>query len=213
MHPETLEPETARVLTRIAQSNIVAEGSGIYLAGGTALALQLGHRQSVDLDFFCEKGMSEGLTESLSALGSLVISRADPTTLDGLLDTVKVSFFAYSYPRLFPTVSFSAIPLADPRDIAAMKILAISQRCTRKDFIDLAILLRIYSLAEIFVIFDQKYKPVSYLRTHLLKSITYFVEAESEPMPRMFDALTWDEVKKILEKEACALAAEALADT
>lgn len=212
MHPETLERETARVLARIAESTLIAEGSGIYLAGGTALALQLGHRQSVDLDFFCEKGLPGGITESLRALGTLAVNKEDPTTFDGTLDGVKVSFFGYEYARLFPTIPFEGIPLADPRDIAAMKILAISQRCTKKDFIDLFILLRTYRLSEILDLFDQKYKPVSYLRTHLLKSITYFVEAETEPMPRMLDSLTWVEVKKSLEKETHALAAEALED-
>ena len=213
MHPETLEKDTADVVSRLAKSQIVAPHSGIYLAGGTALALQLGHRQSVDLDFFCEKGLPESITESLTALGSLTVTRADPTTFDGTLDNVKVSFFSYTYPRLYPTLLFDGIALADPRDIAAMKVLAISQRCTRKDFIDLYVLLRIYSLAEIFEFFDAKFKPVSYLRTHLLKSITYFMEAETEPMPKMLEKISWDEVKKKLVKDAETLAAQDLGNS
>lgn len=210
MHPETLEPLTADVLSRIAASGIVAEKNGIYLAGGTALALQFGHRQSVDLDLFCEKDFPHNITESLRALGALTVNKQDPTTFDGTLDGVKVSFFAYGYPRLFPTIIFEGIALADPRDIAAMKVLAISQRCTRKDFIDLFVLLRTYSLATIFEFFDAKFKPVSYLRSHLLKSITYFVEAEEEAMPTMLETIAWSDVKKKLVREAEALAAQEL---
>src|SRR3989338_1498675 len=126
MHPETLASETRRVLEKIGKQPFLSD---FYLAGGTALALHLGHRESIDLDFFSEYDFSlEKLRKEMSELGRYVLVNEEPGTLDGMLENVKVTFLRYQYPLLFPLVPFLNIRIADERDIACMKIDAISSR-------------------------------------------------------------------------------------
>lgn len=113
--------------------------------------------------------------------------------------------FSFRYPRLYPTIAYSGIALADARDIAAMKILAVTQRAARKDFVDLYLLIKQYGLQTLLDLFDQKYSAATFSRTHLLKSISYFADAEADPMPRMRTSLSWEEIKRTLEREAHAL--------
>jgi hypothetical protein len=200
MHPETLAPETKRVLETLASQGVA---SGFYLAGGTSLALQLGHRESIDLDFFSSSDFSrEQLKKSLSGYGHYEITNEEDGTLDGLLNDVKLTFLRYEYPLLFPLLSFGDISLADKRDIACMKIDAISSRGSKKDFIDLFFLLKEFSLEDIFGFFEQKYIDIHYNKLHLLKSLTYFDDAEDDPSPKMLVPVSWEEVKQVISDKA-----------
>lgn len=199
MHRETLAPETRRVLEKISKQSFIKD---FYLVGGTALALHFGHRESVDLDFFSAQDFSlEKLKKEISTLGQYRLTNEEDGTLDGMLDDVKLTFIRYEYPLLFPLVDFDGVKLADERDIACMKIDAISSRGSRKDFIDLYILLEKYSLPELLTFFEQKYSHIEYNKLHLLKSLAYFEDAEEDVMPKMLKDISWDTVKeKILEE-------------
>lgn len=199
MYPETLASETRCVLEKIGKQAFIQD---FYLVGGTALALHLGHRESIDLDFFSAKDFSlDKLKKEISALGEYHLVNEEDGTLDGVLDGVKLTCIRYEYPLLFSPIDFSRIKLADERDIACMKIDAISSRGSKKDFIDLYFLLEKYSLAELFSFFKQKYSHMQYNQLHLLKSLMYFDDAEEDVMPKMLKKIHWGVVKeKILEE-------------
>jgi predicted nucleotidyltransferase component of viral defense system len=173
-----------------------------YLAGGTALAIELGHRESIDLDWFMEGDYSTSvLKNKLANLGKFELDSEEPGTVNGKLDKVKVSFFRYNYGLAFPLIDFFGVKLADECDIAAMKIDAISSRGSKKDFIDLYFLLEKYPLKKLLGFFEKKYKNIKYNRLHILKSLVYFEDADAEPMPVMFKKADWGMVKKTIEAE------------
>jgi hypothetical protein len=198
------------VISPAAQSLLLTQGpaphfSSFYLAGGTGLALRLGHRRSVDFDFFSEDTFDEeALLAVLREQSPKVLSRA-PSTLHLLLLEIKVSFIAYPYPLLFPTDRFSGVEVADARDIACMKLSAVASRGTRRDFVDLYVAANECSLRELLSLFVRKYAGVEYSRLHLLKSLTYFDDAEADPPLDMLTEISWDEVKDFFTRESAAL--------
>lgn len=195
MHKETLSENTRIVLDKIASASKL-----FYLAGDTALALQLGHRISVDLDFFSKNAFSVSLlVEKLNILGNLRIEDQSENTFNGSLDGVKISFFYYPYPLLFPTKEYDGIAIADERDIAAMKIQAISGRGSKKDFVDFFVLLKKYSIQELLDFFYRKYEKFNYNRLHMLKSLSYFYDADMNPEPEYIHKISWSEVKKSIK--------------
>lgn len=195
MHPETLSAETNKVFHIL--KDCVSE---FYLAGGTALALELGHRISIDLDFFTQQNFSvKEIADKLKIKGRLEITSQDKGTLNGELDGVKISFFEYQYKMLFPTKEYLGVQLADERDIAAMKILAISDRGNKKDFVDLFVLLKMYTLDEILKFFNEKYKDYNYNMLHILKSLTYFSDADEDSEPLYIHPILWTEVKRVIK--------------
>lgn len=198
MHKQAISKSTQRVLAKI---NGRIE-SGFYLAGGTALAVQLGHRLSIDLDWFSADNFSRNaLREVLSRVGRFELTEEEEGTVHGLLDDVRVSFLHYPYPLLFPLVEFEGSRLADQRDIAAMKLDAVSSRGSKKDFIDIYFLLEKYPLSELLAVFEKKYAAMKFNRIHILKSLSYFEDAETEPMPTMLRHVSWEEVKKKITAE------------
>lgn len=153
-HPEVIGPSTETALGAIAAAKLEPS---FYLAGGTGLALRLGHRRSLDLDFFAEDEVDEeALLRDLQRVGELSVMAKAKQTLDVHLFDTKVSFLAYPYPMLFPFDSYAGVPVADPRDIARMKISAISSRGTRRDFTDLYLASKTYGLDELLRLFDRK---------------------------------------------------------
>ncbi|MDP3957509.1 MAG: nucleotidyl transferase AbiEii/AbiGii toxin family protein [bacterium] len=199
MYPETLAPETQRVLEKISKRPFIQD---FYLVGGTALALHFGHRESLDLDFFSAKNFPlEKLKKEISALGEYQLVNEEEGTLDGVLDGVKLTFIRYEYPLLFPLVDFDGVKLADERDIACMKIDAISSRGSKKDFVDLYFLLEKHPLSELLSFFEQKYSHIKYNKLHLLKSLAYFDDAEKDMPPKMIKEASWDAVKEKILKE------------
>lgn len=195
MYEETLSENTRIVLEKIAPI-----ATPFYLAGGTALALLLGHRISVDLDFFSGDVFSvSSLVLQLNALGNLKIEDQSETTFNGSLDGVKISFFQYPYPLLFPTKEYNGVHLADERDIGAMKVQAISGRGSKKDFVDLFVLLKKYSLQELFDFFHKKYAKFNYNKLHIFKSLSYFYDADTDPEPVYIHPISWIEVKKVIQ--------------
>ena len=192
LHLETIEPKTLELLRKL-QSLSIFENS--RLVGGTALALQLGHRKSIDLDIFGKIAATpEEIQETCSEVGSFEISKTSKNINIYWVDGIKVDCVNYPYEWLEECRVLDGVRLASISDIAAMKISAIINRGTKKDFIDLHFLLKEMSLNHILDLYDQKYTDGS--RFIAIKSLTYFEDAESDPMPYMFEDVTWEDVKK-----------------
>ena len=198
LHLEAVEPGTLALLRRIQALPFM---SRTRLVGGTALALQLGHRISVDLDFFGEWTPLAELESVLSECGRLRVKTAGENKLQFFeLDGVKVDCVTYSdFPWIDDSVIEGGVVLAGLGDIAAMKINAITNRGTRKDFIDVCFLLERFSLSEILTFFRKKY-PKSFLML-ALRSLLYFDDAEAEPMPRMLMPFDWEAAKAKITQE------------
>ena len=179
-----------------------------YLAGGTALALHLGHRRSRDFDFFRAKDfVPQDLLSELRGATEVDVLQEGAGTLTAKLDGIPVSFFHYDYPLLCPLhESPWGLLLADPEDVAAMKLSALAGRGSRKDFVDLYVYAKqIASLEQLFERFQEKYRGVNIDPYHLLRSLTFFDDAEAEPMPDMLKATSWDEMKLFFRAEGARL--------
>lgn len=197
---DTLDPGTRLLFQQLGQEPVV---SSFFLAGGSALALHLGHRVSVDLDFFSLQPYSmPELIARLQSLGHLVIENQSADKLVGELNHVKVSFFTYPYRLLAETVSAEGIQLASLLDIALMKIVAIGQRGTRRDFVDLYVLLHEgFSLEGLLREMPNKFPTITYPSYHLLRGLAYFEDAERDELPRMLKPVAWITVRNFIAKE------------
>ena len=191
LYLETVESSTLELLKKLQRLPVLEQ---TRLVGGTALALQLGHRKSIDLDFFgtvdCE---AEYLRESIAGIASLTILKESPHIHIYIVDGIKVDIVNYKYPWLDDVVLEEGLRLASVSDIAAMKITAIIGRGTKKDFIDIAFLLHHFSLEEILHFYAAKYNDSSVFMA--MKSLAYFDDAEADPMPDMFVNQSWQQVK------------------
>jgi len=173
---------------------------GFYLAGGTALALELNHRTSLDFDFYTKRKFdNKKLFQELEKKfkNTILIQKAEQTLIVKI-NEVEVSFFHYPYPLIFPSIKLKGVNLASKKDIAAMKIIAISDRGTKRDFIDIYFLLEEFSLEEIFEFVKKKY-PMFNIYVGL-RGLTYFVDAEKAQKRRLYliHFVSWNEVKKFL---------------
>lgn len=206
MHEKVL-PRGSRKLLETLESLRIPELEGWTLAGGTGLALQLGHRVSEDFDFFRTDEFSpDRLHQCLGEVGSIELLQEDDRTLTSIVSGVKVSFFSVPDGFLFPTTAYSFFGLADLRDIALMKLAAISGRGSRKDYIDLYTILRgDLSLEQCFQWLPDRYGEGRVNTYHVLKSLTYFDDAEREPMPHMLEPFDWAECKAFFVREAHAI--------
>lgn len=197
-HWDAVPREVAATLRRLSPA---LANTDFYLAGGTALALRIGHRLSVDLDLFSPTlNAVEPLLESVrAALPGFVVTSTAPRTLEGTLDGVEVSFFGYTYRCVRPPQRPAAdlLPLASVEDIAAMKLAAIASRGSRKDFVDLWFMVNGgLPLAATLDLFTRKYAAIDV--GHVVRSLTYFDDAEREPELRLLRPAPWPEVKNDL---------------
>lgn len=204
MFGTVLSDSAQAALAVLAKSGIVHNG---YLAGGSALALHFGHRYSIDFDFFSDTHFDpHDLSASLSKLGSFQEEFAKDISLIGTFNGIKMSYFEYSYPLLERTQDFMGIAVAHFKDIAAMKIVAIGDRSTKKDYIDMYELAQQgITLDEILGWYDAKYHKLESNMFSIIRSLTYFDDAEAEVMPEMLRSYTWDQVKQFFIKESVRL--------
>lgn len=175
-----------------------------YLAGGTALALFYGHRESIDFDFFKEESfVVDEVIDTIIQKNNVKIKFKKPDTLLLSINEISCSFFKYPYPLLKGTLKFkNCFNLASIEDIAAMKISAISTRGTKRDFIDLYFICnKDFSLQEIIKFYQKKFTVLNHELYHIYRSLIYFDDAESDPMPNMFEKVEWKEVKEFFQKE------------
>ncbi len=189
---QTILPNTLELLKRLSSR---PEMEGMRLVGGTSLALQIGHRQSIDLDFFGNPAASQDeILDMLVSFGNYRIRNRTNNILQLIVNNVMVDIVDYSrYPWIDPPLQYGSITLASPKDIAAMKINAIEGRGSKKDFVDIYFLLHRYSLEELLGFYAQKYPNHSIFRA--LLSLSYFNDAEEQAMPMMLKPTIWEDVK------------------
>lgn len=201
MFIETLPESTRRGVARLGAKKITRD---FYLAGGSALALHLGHRVSVDLDFFAPRSFDVvKLVERLSTAGNFGQEQRKPDTLLGTFDQVKVSFFRYPYPMIAKSENMLNTTIASVPDIGAMKLDAIGTRGKKRDFIDLYFICRAgYALEQTLEWYQEKFKKHQVNLAHYIKALTYFEDAEADPMPKMLIRVSWNQVKKFFEQES-----------
>jgi len=200
MHTETLAPNTKKVFDKLGNLEALKP---FYLSGGTALALHLGHRESADLDFFSEEEFAPKILQQ-KLENSLKLSdiSQDLETLNCFADNVKLQFFHYPYKLISKAVIWNNIAISSVKDIACTKLITISSRGSKKDFIDLYFILQSFSLNELFTLLTKKYSEVNYNLLHILKSLVYFETADEQPLPKMHLDVSWSEVKKSLTETA-----------
>ncbi len=198
MFPETVRPKTLLVLRTLEKLSFVGD---FYLAGGTALALQLGHRQSVDLDFFIKKlPTHQKILDNLRREKPFILP-SDETGLNLEIQSVKVSFLQYPYPLLEPTLDYEGLKLAGILDIACMKLNAVMQRGEKKDFYDLFEILQKYSLEEILSSHEEKFKDFETEKLSLLKALLYFDDADGSAEPILIKKTPWKKIKEKISAE------------
>ena len=194
-----LAPNTRRTFDALATLPMPSE---FYLAGGTALALQLGHRISHDLDFFSTSntlGMAErsALARRLQNITPTTIKSEQDEQLYATIMGVEVSFNYQHHPLLFPLIKVNGLCLAQPTDIGLLKLSAIKDRGTRRDFVDLYCLRKIAPLKTLFELLPQKYYDRPDFTVHLAYALQYFVDAENDPRElQMLLRVKWPDVKK-----------------
>lgn len=196
---KTVSPDTLELLNSLMAKKYLQQ---FTLVGGTSLALQIGHRLSLDLDMFTtEPFETSGLKLLLQDdYPSLQVDLEHPNTLITTINGIKVDFIRFKYGFDYPLIFEENTRLADIKDIAAMKLDAISGRGKKKDFFDLFFLLKRFSLHELLEMYQQKYKHTTIF--HVIKSINYFEDSEGEPDPVVIDSsVTWETVKMAIVGE------------
>lgn len=198
-----LRVDTVReeLLTRLRELMTFKELEQFYLVGGTALSLYYGHRHSVDIDLFThEKFNSEWLDNFLaSKIDAIEIRGISEIFLFCFIDGVKVDFVNNFTPLQFPLKIIDGFRIADERDIVSLKLKAIFQRGSKKDFVDLFVLLKHYSMEELIDFFRTKYPRMEI--GQLLMSMYYFGDAENTEMPILLIDTNWEKIKKELTQK------------
>jgi hypothetical protein len=201
MHKECFPEKGWKVFLRL--KNLFTKYNAI-LAGGTALAFHIGHRISADLDFFTDVSFnSEAIITGIRKIGysfSLISEGEGYLIVEA--GEIKISIFKYDYPFLEKPIKYKGIPVAGILDIASMKLIAISQRGTKRDFIDLYFILQeipFHKLADHMIrrFGRERINPI-----HIGKSLVYFSDAESNPEPEYIKGreVSWDKIKKFFRQ-------------
>lgn len=171
-----------------------------YLVGGTALALQLGHRFSIDLDLFTHLPFDkQKLFDSLKQDYDMEIELTNNVISIGYINDIKIDLVTVRYTPQYPMHLIDGVRMLDIKDIAAMKLNAITQRGNKKDFYDMYFLLKKISLADMLRAFEMKFQTQNTYQ--VVKSLTYFADADEFSDPIVFDKkLTWSKIKASISK-------------
>jgi len=178
--------------------------AGFYLAGGTALALQIKHRVSVDFDFYNQREFdSEALLEDFQETSNkIILIQKAKDTLIVKIRGIEASLFTYRYRLIKPTIETKFLYLASLEDIAAMKLITIIQRGIKRDFIDFYFLIKRFGLKKIFQMTQKKYPPFNkYLG---LQAIAYFDDADKSVSAEitMLEPVNWQDIKDFIAAKA-----------
>lgn len=182
-----------------------------YLAGGTALALQLGHRTSKDFDFYSKREFdSKKLYFQFKRIFAKDISKPITLGKDTLrfeIGSTELSFFRYPYFLIKPLKRWQSLLLANPEDIAAMKVEAIISRGIKRDFVDIYYLIKKFGLKSILKFTQEKY-PDTFNQHLCLRALIYFIDAEAKDKEQgrariyLYDSkANWQRIKKYLVEE------------
>ncbi len=196
----TIESGSLELLIKLQGTDLLKD---FHLAGGTSLALQIGHRISIDLDLFSQNDFDTNyLLEQLEQNFGFRLDYAAINTLKGSINDIKIDFVSHKYPFVKPPLEIEQISIFSIEDIAAMKLNAIAGNGTRsKDFIDIYFILKQYSVNEILEFYRIKYKTRNLM--HIVKSLIYFEEINVQDWPVMIleNNLSLAHVKKTIEKQ------------
>jgi predicted nucleotidyltransferase component of viral defense system len=177
--------------------------TGFALGGGTSLALRFGHRLSLDLDFFTTGEFEpEQLAQQLHLPSATQVNRA-PNTLTLDAAGVKLDFLRHAYPLLSAPELLAGIPVLSLPDVVAMKLNAAANRGSKKDFFDLAELQQHLPLGEMLDWFEGKYANAD--RFTVIRSLSWFDDAESEPDPLSLNGTTWPAAKAAILRSITGL--------
>ena len=196
LQTSTVEKQTLELLKRLMQDQCLSD---FLLAGGTSLALQLGHRKSVDLDMFSyqefdAREIEKHFSENYNFVSERVFEK---NTVLGYIDGIKVDFVAHLYPLLNQPFIEDGIRMYSLQDIACMKLVAISDNGTRlKDFVDIAFLSTKMSLHEMLLAYAKKYSRSNYF--HAAKGLSYFDDIDFDVKIDLVNNKTfdWKKIKK-----------------
>lgn len=205
MHTNILNTRQIEVLAILKGMTFIAD---FYLVGGTALALQYGHRESVDFDFVTKDTFSpEKIYKRLGEKGKIKLEQEDKDSLTVVLEGVSCSFLLYEYPVLNEFLLFEdRIKLAGIADIAAMKVAAVAGRGIKRDFVDLYFICqKDTSLPEVIDYYQRKFEVFKQDLHHIYKSLIYFEDAEEDAMPRLYQDADWEQIKNYFIKEVSKL--------
>ena len=196
MHRECLPGQGWKVLESL---NEVFSRHEALLAGGTALAVQLGHRISYDLDFFTNQDFQiESVISKIRRIeNTFQIISAEEGSLIAEVGGIKVSLFKYDYEFLEKPVIYRKIRIAGIPDIASMKVIAISQRGTKRDFVDLFVILQEMPFHKIADHMMRRFGKERVNPVHIGKSLVYFSDADSDPEPAYLEnrKIKWEKIK------------------
>lgn len=200
----TIYPKTLELLKKLM---LLSELQDFFLVGGTALALHLGHRISKDIDLFTQKDFdTKKLFSKLNKQFEISDLTEDNNTLNFNIifpeksdNSIKIDLIKYSYPLINPIFEIDKIRLLSVEDIIPMKLSAVTGRGSKKDFYDIFYLLKSYSFNKMFELFKKKFPNTN--EFHILKSLTYFEDADIEPNPQMTEKTDWNIVKTKIKEE------------
>jgi predicted nucleotidyltransferase component of viral defense system len=192
LYTEAVDKSTLELLKTICA---ISELNQFALIGGTNLALRLGHRKSVDLDFFTPNTFKESQLEQIifQYFQNAQLSHSDRQTRQYFIHNIKVEFIGFRYPLIHNFETEEEIRLFSLQDTIAAKLNAVLGRGSKKDFFDIYELLKNYSLKELFNNFKLKFNQQDVFP--LLKSLNYFEDAEQEPDPISLNNTSWKQVK------------------
>lgn len=199
LQPDAVPAGTMDLLKELSAHPVL---KNFRLVGGTSLALQIGHRLSIDLDFFSDdKNDMQQIADELMQLDGMKLNANSNYALFLNYKNVKIDILNYPYKFISPAIQFEEIQLAHTDDIAAMKLKTIMNRGAKKDFYDLYFLLQKYSIQEFLELFVRKYTNIEPVA--IFKSLTYFDDAEPQENPVLLKnkSLTWEQVKKRIVEE------------
>lgn len=202
-HIETVGPEMLEILRHVGRQ---AFASRFYLAGGTALALHLGHRTSVDLDFFSE---TDELHDESRAEISAAMASLHPDVISDYVGSlvfsvrgISTGFFGYGYTLIEHVAELDGVRLASPTHIGLMKLDALIGRASRKDFYDLYFVAQMTSLDSLLKLGKAKYPYARDFEFQAIESLTFFENADPDIQPNMLVPVTWDAVKNFFVEQA-----------
>jgi len=196
LYTQTVAPKTLELISKLMTDTAF---NHFILVGGTSLALQIGHRISIDLDLFCNETFDENkLVEYLRTQYKFELDFIDKETVKGEIDGIKIDCISHKYPWLNSPITINGIRLAGYEDLAAMKLNAIVGNGTRiKDYIDIAYLSYKITLNEMLNAYQTKYASNGVM---VLKAIAYFDDINFDEPISMFDKTNfdWRKIKKHL---------------